>query len=317
MRYRSLGDSGLMVSVAGLGCNNFGRRVDLAGTRAVVDAAMDAGITMLDTADTYGDGGASEELLGEVLAGRREQVVLATKFGHQGYDMGYGPAAGAKGGRAYIRRAVEASLRRLRTDYIDLYQLHTPDPVTPVAETLAALTELVTEGKVRYLGNSNFTGWQIADAAHVARAAGTAPFVSAQNHWSLLEREVEAEVLPAARHFGLCVLPYFPLANGLLTGKVRRGQEPPAGSRLASRPGYVTDNKLDRVEALIAWAAERGRTVLEVAVGALAAQDGCACVIAGATTPEQVKANAAAAEWVPSAEELADLDRIVPPPTRR
>jgi aryl-alcohol dehydrogenase-like predicted oxidoreductase len=317
MRYRSLGDSGLMVSVAGLGCNNFGRRVDLAGTRAVVDAAMDAGITMLDTADTYGDGGASEELLSEVLAGRREQVVLATKFGHQGYDMGYGPAAGAKGGRAYIRRAIEASLRRLRTDYIDLYQLHTPDPVTPVAETLAALTELVTEGKVRYLGNSNFTGWQIADAAHVARAAGTAPFVSAQNHWSLLEREVEAEVLPAARHFGLGVLPYFPLANGLLTGKVRRGQAPPAGSRLASRPGYVTDNQLDRVEALIAWAAERGRTVLEVAVGALAARDGCACVIAGATTPEQVKANAAAAEWVPSAGELADVDRIVPPPTGR
>jgi aryl-alcohol dehydrogenase-like predicted oxidoreductase len=317
MHYRSLGDSGLMVSVAGLGCNNFGRRVDLAGTRAVVDAAMDAGITMLDTADTYGDGGASEELLGEVLAGRREQVVLATKFGHQGYDMGYGPAAGAKGGRAYIRRAIEASLRRLRTDYIDLYQLHTPDPVTPVAETLAALTELVTEGKVRYLGNSNFTGWQIADAAHVARAAGTAPFVSAQNHWSLLEREVEAEVLPAARHFGLGVLPYFPLANGLLTGKVRRGQAPPAGSRLASRPGYVTDDKLDRVEALIAWAAERGRTVLEVAVGALAARDGCACVIAGATTPEQVKANAAAAEWVPSAGELAAVVRIVPPPTGR
>jgi aryl-alcohol dehydrogenase-like predicted oxidoreductase len=316
MRYRSLGDSGLMVSVAGLGCNNFGRRVDLAGTRAVVDAAMDVGVTMLDTSDTYGDGGASEELLGEVLAGRREQVVLATKFGHQGYDMGYGPAAGAKGGRAYIRRAVEASLRRLRTDYIDLYQLHTPDPVTPVAETLAALTELVTEGKVRYLGNSNFTGWQIADAAHVARAVGTAPFVSAQNHWSLLEREVEAEVLPAARHFGLGVLPYFPLANGLLTGKVRRGQAPPAGSRLASRPGYVTDDKLDRVEALIAWATEHSRTVLEVAVGALAAQDGCACVIAGATTPEQVKANAAAAEWMPSAEELADLDRIVPPPTR-
>jgi aryl-alcohol dehydrogenase-like predicted oxidoreductase len=156
MRYRSLGDSGLMVSVAGLGCNNFGRRVDLAGTRAVIDAAMDAGVTMLDTADTYGDGGASEELLGEVLAGRREQVVLATKFGHQGYDMGYGPAAGAKGGRAYIRRAIEASLRRLRTDYIDLYQLHTPDPVTPVAETLAALTELVTEGKVRYLGKTKF-----------------------------------------------------------------------------------------------------------------------------------------------------------------
>jgi len=291
--------------------------VDLAGTRAVVDAAIDAGITMLDTADIYGDGGASEELLGEVLAGRRDQVVLATKFGHAGYDMGYGPAAGAKGGRAYIRHAVERSLRRLRTDHIDLYQLHTPDPVTPIAETLAALTELVAEGKVRYLGHSNFTGWQIADAVHVARSTGSAPFVSAQNHWSLLERQVEVEVLPAARHFGLGVLPYFPLANGLLTGKVRRGQAPPAGSRLAGRPGYVTDGKLDRVEALIAWAAERGLTVLEVAVGALAAQEGCACVIAGATTPEQVKANAAAADWVPSADELADLDRIVPPPTRR
>jgi aryl-alcohol dehydrogenase-like predicted oxidoreductase len=316
MRYRSVGDSGLMVSVAGLGCNNFGRRVDLAGTRAVVDAAIDAGITMFDTADIYGDGGASEELLGEALAGRWDQVVLATKFGHAGYDMGYGPAAGAKGGRAYIRRAVERSLRRLQTDHIDLYQLHTPDPVTLVAETLAALTELVAEGKVRYLGHSNFAGWQVADAAHVARATGTAPFISAQNHWSLLERQVEAEVLPAARHFGLGVLPYFPLANGLLTGKVRRGEAPPAGSRLAGRPGYVTDDKLDRVEALIAWAAERGLTVLEVAVGALAAQAGCACVIAGATTPEQVKANAAAAEWVPSADELADLNRIVPPPTR-
>jgi aryl-alcohol dehydrogenase-like predicted oxidoreductase len=317
MRYRSVGDSGLVVSVAGLGCNNFGRRVDLAGTRAVVDAAIDAGITMLDTSDTYGEGGASEELLGEVLAGRREQVVLATKFGHSGYDMGYGPAAGAKGGRAYIRRAVEGSLRRLRTDYIDLYQLHTPDPVTPAAETLAALTELVTEGKVRYLGHSNFAGWQIADAAHVARATGAAPFVSAQNHWSLLERGAEAEVVPAARHFGLGVLPYFPLANGLLTGKVRRGQAPPAGSRLAGRLGLVTDEKLDRVEALIAWAAERGRSVLEAAIGALAAQDGCSSVIAGATTPEQVKANAAAAEWVPSAEDLADLDRVVPPPARR
>jgi aryl-alcohol dehydrogenase-like predicted oxidoreductase len=189
--------------------------------------------------------------------------------------------------------------------------------VTPVAETLAALTELVTEGKVRYIGHSNFAGWQIADAAHVARATGTAPFVAAQNHWSLLERGAEAEVVPAARHFGLGVLPYFPLANGLLTGKVRRGQAPPAGSRLAGRLGLVTDDKLDRVEALIAWAAERGRTVLEVAIGALAAQAGCASVIAGATTPEQVKANAAAADWVPSAEDLADLDRVVPPPARR
>jgi aryl-alcohol dehydrogenase-like predicted oxidoreductase len=186
--------------------------------------------------------------------------------------------------------------------------------VTPVAETLAALTELVAEGKVRYLGNSNFTGWQIADAAHVARAAGTVPFVSAQNHWSLLERGAEAEVVPAARHFGLGVLPYYPLANGLLTGKVRKGQPPPAGTRLASRPGYVTEAKLDRVEALISWAGQRGLTVLEVAIGALAAQPGCASVIAGATSPEQVKANAAAADWIPSSAELAELDQLVPPP---
>jgi aryl-alcohol dehydrogenase-like predicted oxidoreductase len=313
MRYRALGASGLTVSVTGLGCNNFGRRLDLARTRAVVDAALDAGITLFDTADAYGLGG-SEELLGEVLAGRRDQVVLATKFGGRGADMGYGPAAGARGGRAYIRRAAEASLRRLRTDYIDLYQLHTPDPQTPVAETLAALTELVAEGKVRYLGHSNFAGWQIADAAHVARATGTAPFVSAQNHWSLLERGAEAEVVPAARQFGLGVLPYYPLANGLLTGKVRRGQEPAAGTRLADRPDYITADKIDRVEALTGWAAERGRTVLEVAVGALAAQDGCASVIAGATTPEQVKANAAASDWAPAPEDLADLDRLLPPP---
>ena len=314
MRYRPLGDSGLMVSVTGLGCNNFGRRLDLDATRAVVDAALEAGITLLDTSDTYGNGGGSEELLGEVLAGRRDEVVLATKFGHQDFDMGYGPAAGAKGGRAYIRRAVERSLRRLRTDYLDLYQIHTPDPVTPMAETLAALGELVAEGKVRYLGNSNFTGWQIADAAHVARAAGAVPFISAQNHWSLLERDTEAEVVPAARHFGLGVLPYFPLANGLLTGKVRKGQAQPPGSRLAGRPGYLTESKLDRVEALISWAAERGLTVLEVAIGALAAQPGCASVIAGATSPEQVKANAAAADWIPSAADLAELDQIVPPP---
>jgi aryl-alcohol dehydrogenase-like predicted oxidoreductase len=314
MRYRPLGDSGLMVSVTGLGCNNFGRRLDLDATRAVVNAALEAGVTLLDTSDTYGNGGGSEELLGEVLAGRRNEVVLATKFGHQDFDMGYGPAAGAKGGRAYIRRAVERSLRRLRTDYLDLYQIHTPDPVTPVAETLAALGELVAEGKVRYLGNSNFTGWQIADAAHVARAAGAVPFISAQNHWSLLERGAEAEVVPAARHFGLGVLPYFPLANGLLTGKVRKGQAPPPGSRLAGRPGYLTESRLDRVEALISWAAERGLTVLDVAVGALAAQPGCASVIAGATSPEQVKANAAAADWIPSAADLAELDQIVPPP---
>jgi len=313
MRYRSLGNSGLLVSVAGLGGNNFGRRLDVAGTRAVVDAALDAGVTLLDTADIYGGGGRSEEILGEVLAGRRDQVVLATKFGHQAYDMGYGPAAGSKGGRAYIRLAVERSLRRLRTDYIDLYQLHTPDPATPIGETLRALGELVAEGKVRYIGHSNLAGWQIADASHAAHEAATEPFVSAQNHWSLLERGVEAEVVPAARHFGLGVLPYFPLANGLLTGKVRRGQAAPKDSRLATREGYITDEKLDRVEALISWAEDHGLTVLDVAIGGLAAQPGCASVIAGATSPEQVKANVMAAEWMPSAEELAEIDALLPP----
>src|SRR5580700_2091299 len=199
MRYRPLGQSGLLVSVVGLGCNNFGSRLDVAGTRAVVDAAIDAGITLFDTSDTYGNLGGSESALGEVLGRRRDQVVLATKFGHQGVDMGYGPAAGAKGGRSYIRRAVTESLRRLRTDYIDLYQLHTPDPVTPVEETIAALNELVAEGKVRYLGHSNFAGWQLADAAHLAAIGGHAPFISAQNQWSLLDREAEAELVPAAR----------------------------------------------------------------------------------------------------------------------
>jgi aryl-alcohol dehydrogenase-like predicted oxidoreductase len=313
MRYRSLGRSGLLVSVAGLGCNNFGRRLDADATRAVVDAAIDAGITLLDTADSYG-AGRSEEILGEVLAGRRDQVVLATKFGHRGADLGYGPAAGAKGGRGYIIRAVERSLRRLRTDYVDLYQIHTPDPATPIEETLAALGDLVTQGKVRYLGHSNFSGWQLADAAGVARELGTAGFVSAQNQWSLLERGAEAEVVPAARHYGLGVLPYSPLANGLLTGKVRRGVPPPEGSRLAGRADYVTDDKLDRVEKLLGWAQQHGVTILDVAVGGLAAQPGCSSVIAGATSPEQVKANAAAAGWVPSAKELADLDRVVPGP---
>ena len=313
MRYRSLGNSGLVVSVAGLGGNNFGRKLEVDATRAVVDAALDAGITLLDTAESYG-AGRSEEFLGEVLARRRDQVVLATKFGHRGADMGYGAAAGAKGGRGYIMRAVEGSLRRLRTDYIDLYQIHTPDPATPIEETLTALGDLVAQGKVRYLGHSNFAGWQLANAAGAARELGTAGFVSAQNHWSLLERGIEAEVVPAALHYGLGVLPYYPLANGLLTGKVRRGLPPPEGSRLADRPGYITGDKLDRVEKLADWAQQHGVTLLDVAVGGLAAQPGCSSVIAGATSPEQVKANAAAASWVPSADELADLDRVAPGP---
>jgi aryl-alcohol dehydrogenase-like predicted oxidoreductase len=314
MRYRTLGDSGLLVSVVGLGCNNFGGRLDVAGTRAVVDAAIDEGITLFDTAEMYGGNGGSELALGEVLAGRRDKVVLATKFGHQKVDMGYGPAAGAKGGRGYIRVAVENSLRRLRTDYIDLYQLHTPDPLTPIEETIAALDELVAEGKVRYAGHSNLSGWQLADAAHKAEKAGRTPFISAQNHWSLLERGAEADVVPAAVHFGVGVLPYFPLANGLLTGKVRRGQEIPAGSRIAGRSHLVTEEKLEKVEKLIAWGAGRGVSILDIAIGGLAAQPGCASVIAGAMTPGQVQANAAAGRWVPAAEELAEIDAIVPPP---
>ncbi|HIW61426.1 MAG TPA: aldo/keto reductase [Candidatus Stackebrandtia excrementipullorum] len=311
MRYQPLGDSGLRVSVVGLGCNNFGRRVDAAGTKAVVDAAIENGVTLFDTAESYGNG-ESETLLGQALTGRRDQVVIATKFGHAANDMGYGPAAGSKGGRAYIRRAVEASLRRLGTDYIDLYQIHTPDPDTPIAETLAALTELVAEGKVRYLGHSNFTGWQIAQAAHVASEIGATPFVSAQNHWSFLERDVETEVVPAANEYGVGVLPYFPLAMGLLTGKIRRGTPPPEGTRLSGRSDYITEDKLDRVEALTTWAQEQGRSILDVAVGALAAQPGCASVIAGATKPEQVVANVKAGSWEPTDQQLAEIDEIVP-----
>jgi aryl-alcohol dehydrogenase-like predicted oxidoreductase len=312
MRYRALGNSGLVVSVVGLGCNNFGFRLDAAQTATVIDAAIDVGVTLLDTSDTYGNRGRSEEILGEVLAGRRDEVVLATKFGNQNTDMGYGPAAGGKGGRAYIRRALENSLRRLRTDHIDLYQIHTPDPVTPIEETLAALTELVQAGHVRYIGHSNFSAVQLTTAAAAARKLRSVPFISAQNHWSLLERRVETDLVPAAVQYGLGVLPYFPLANGLLTGKIRRGQPPPEGSRLASRAGYITEDKLDKVEQLAEWARQHGRSLLEVSIGGLAALPGCTSVIAGATSAEQVRANATAGEWVPTAEDLAEIDKIVP-----
>jgi aryl-alcohol dehydrogenase-like predicted oxidoreductase len=311
MRYRNLGDSGLRVSVVGLGCNNFGGRLDLDGTRAVVDAALDAGITLLDTADIYGNLGGSETLLGQVLEGRREQVVLATKFGG---DMGgsNGPDWDARGSRRYVRRAIEASLRRLRTDYLDLYQLHFPDLLTPLEETVAAMQELVTEGKVRYLGHSNLAGWQIADADWIATRAGGPPFVSAQNHYSLLERGVESEVLPSCLAHGVGLLPYFPLAQGLLTGKVTRQHGAPADSRLHGRGEYLSGDKFDRVEALDAWAVERGLSLLDLAVGALAARPGVVSVIAGATRSEQVRANVAAGEYEPGAAELADIDRLAP-----
>ncbi|KPC64664.1 aldo/keto reductase [Streptomyces chattanoogensis] len=304
MRYLSMGTSGLQVSAVGLGCNDLGRSVGLDQARTVISAALDSGITLFDTADVYGD---SESVLGECLQGQREEVVLATKFGHQKLGMGYGPAAGAKGGRTYIRRAVEASLRRLRTDYIDLYQIHTPDPHTPIEETLTALTELVREGKVRYIGNSNFAGWQIAEAACTSRSRGLEPFISAQNRWSLLNRDIENEVVPAARRFGLGVLPYFPLSNGLLTGKVRRGKAIPEGTRIAESAYQVTEERLDTVEALIAWGMKNGRSLLEIAIGCLAALPGCSSVIAGAKQPGQVRANAAAGEWIPTAQELREV----------
>ena len=236
MDHRPLGNSGLLVSVVGLGCNNFGGRIDLAASRAVIEAALDEGVTLFDTADIYGGDGGSEKALGEVLGSRRDQVVLATKFGHQDHDMGYGPTAGAKGGRAYIRRAVEESLRRLRTDHIDLYQLHTPDPVTPIAETLAALHELVLEGKVRYVGHSNLSGWQLAEADHVARERGFTPFISAQNQWSLLDRDAERELVPAAEHYRRGRAAVLPAGAGSADGQGTARRADP-GRHPARRPG--------------------------------------------------------------------------------
>ncbi|WP_433127338.1 aldo/keto reductase [Micromonospora sp. CA-240977] len=314
MTYRRLGDSGLVVSVVGIGCNNFGRKLDLDGTRAVVDAALDAGITLFDTADIYGEPqGGSEELLGQALKGRRDDVVVATKFGMDMNGLN-GPDFGARGSRRYIARAVEASLRRLGTDHIDLYQMHEPDPGTPIDETLAALDDLVRDGKVRYLGNSNFAGWQIADADWVASSNGRARFISAQNNYSLVERSVETEIIPACERFGLGMLPFFPLANGLLTGKYKREAQPPAGSRLSGGGRYaerLAAADWDTIEAIEAYAAERGVTMLQVAIGGLAAQPAVTSVIAGATTPEQVRANAAAGTWEPSDEDLAALRAIL------
>ncbi len=311
MRYRRLGESGLAVSVVGIGCNNFGRRIDAQRADEVVRAALDVGVNLFDTADTYGaTPGASEQALGAALGKRRDEAIVATKFGNNARGA-HGLDWGARGGRRYIARAVEASLRNLATDYIDLYQIHTPDPATPIEETLAALDDLVRAGKVRYLGHSNFAGWQIADAAWTARTRGLTPFVSAQNEYSLLNRDAEAEVIPAAEKFGLGLLPYFPLANGLLTGKYRRGAAAPAGTRLAGtdRAHQLAAAPWDRIEAIEAFAAERGRTVLDVAIGGLAAQPTVASVIAGATSAEQVRANVAAGAWEPTAEDLTELDR--------
>ena len=314
--YNRLGNSGLTVSTVGLGCNNLGRTGTVTesqeGTDAVVHAAIDAGITLFDTADTYGaEPGLSETRLGKALGARRGDIVLATKFG---MDMrgANGPDFGARGSRRYIVRAAEASLRRLGTDWIDLYQFHTPDPLTPIDETLAALDDLVTSGKVRYIGHSNRTGWQIAEAEFTARIKGSTRFISAQNHYNLLDRRAELEVTPAAEAYGLGVLPYFPLANGLLTGKYSSGQAP-EGSRLThSRTNLLQNADFDQLREFGEFARERDLTEVQVAFSWLASRPSVSSVIAGATKPEQVQQNAEAASWVPSEKDLEELDRIFP-----
>jgi aryl-alcohol dehydrogenase-like predicted oxidoreductase len=317
MEYRQLGRSGLTVSVVGLGCNNFGGSatsiaganaayglIDLEGTRAVVNAAFDAGITFFDTADLYGNGG-SETFLGQVLKGRRHEVVIATKWG-AGLEARPDIAWGS---RRYIRQACEGSLKRLGTDHIDLYQMHWPDPSTPLEETIDAVDELIREGKVRYVGHSHFAPWAIADADWIARSSGRQRFVSAQDHYSLLAREAEAERIPACARFGIGLLPYFPLANGWLTGKYRRDRPAPEGTRMAGKA--IDARTYDLIERLVTFAEARGRTMVEVAIGALLYRPEVACVIAGATRTEQVIANAGAASWRASAEDMAELDRVL------
>jgi aryl-alcohol dehydrogenase-like predicted oxidoreductase len=313
MRFAPLGDSGLMVSVVGVGCNAFMSRIDADQTKAVVDVALDHGVTLFDTADSYGNG-ASEELLGRALGSRRDEVVLATKFGMGDRDAEHW---GAHGSRRYVRRAVEASLRRLGTDYVDLYQLHRPDPITPIQETLQAMSELVAEGKVRYIGSSNFAAWQVTDADWVARTSGTQWFISAQNEYSLYNRMAEAELVPACESAGVGILPYFPLAYGLLTGKYHRGEAAPEGSRLAraDQASRLANADWDRIEALQAFADERGISLLQLAVGGLAAQPAVASAICGVTRPEQVAANVEAGLWEPSAGDLVALDALRQAPT--
>jgi aryl-alcohol dehydrogenase-like predicted oxidoreductase len=312
MTYQQLGLSGLTVSTVGLGCNNFGARMDDEDVPAVVNAAMETGITLFDTADVYGNVGGSEVLLGEALGSRRGEVIIATKFGS---DMrgANGPDWGARGSRRYIRIAVENSLRRLGTDWIDLYQLHEPDPNTPIEETLAALTEIVAEGKVRYIGSSNFAGWQVIDADWTARTSGFEAFISAQNEYSWLNRTVETELVPALEHTGQSLLPYFPLASGLLTGKYRRSQSAPAGSRLARNTARLDKANFDLIESIEAYAAERGLSMLQVAIGGLAVMPTVGSVIAGATSAEQVKQNVDAGLWLPTGNDLDALLEITEP----
>ena len=310
MKYRRLGDSGLKVSEIGLGCNNFGMRLDQDHTTAVVQSALDAGITLFDTANVYG-ATKSEVMLGKALGSRRDDIVLATKFAMPVAAAPYGSG----GSRRHVIRAVEDSLTRLGTDHIDLLQMHRADPDTPIEETLRALDDLISAGKVRYIGNSNFEGWRIADADWTARTNHLTRFVSAQNQYSLLERAIEHEVLPSCERFGLGMLPFFPLASGLLTGKYRRGEPPPEGTRLAvwgpRGAAVMTDRNFDRVEALTAWAESREHTILDLAFAWLLGHPVVSSVIAGATSPAQVAANVATAEWRMTPEEVAQAADLV------
>jgi aryl-alcohol dehydrogenase-like predicted oxidoreductase len=315
MKLRRLGNSGLQVSVVGLGCNNFGKfgRMDVEATRAVIHKAIDAGITLFDTADVYAPGspGSSEEQMGEVLGARRKDIVLATKFGMQMDKDGV-----KKGGsRRYIMTAVEDSLRRLKTDWIDLYQLHRPDADTPIEETLRAMDDLVHQGKVRYIGASNMPAWQVVEAQWTARLRGLNHFVSVQDEYSLLARDtVERELSGATQKYGLGILPFFPLASGALTGKYRRNQAKPEGARLSAQSPlsgrFLSEANLDIVENLAQFSEKRGHTLLELAFSWLLARPQVSSVIAGATKPEQIEANAKAADWVLTAEEIAEVDKM-------
>jgi aryl-alcohol dehydrogenase-like predicted oxidoreductase len=306
MTLRNLGNSGLRVSLVGLGCNNFGQRMDLESSRAVIHKALDAGITLFDTADVYGGRGGSETVMGQVLGDRRKDIVLASKFA---MPMDDGEKKGAS--RRYIISAVEASLTRLKTDWLDLYQVHRPDPLTPIEETLRALDDLVRSGKVRYIGCSNFTAAQMIEAQWAARHLGLSAFISAQDEYSLLRRSLDKENLPVMARYGLGLLPYFPLASGLLTGKHKRGGET-AGTRLAmpTFSGVLTDANFDIVEKLEAFAKARGRTLLELAFSWLAARPTVGSIIAGATKPEQIEANVKAAGWTLTVDEMAEIDKI-------
>jgi aryl-alcohol dehydrogenase-like predicted oxidoreductase len=309
MELRNLGGSGLRVSAVGLGCNNFGQRTDLETARLVIHKALDQGITLFDTADVYAGMGGSETVLGEVLGARRKDIVLATKFAKPMSQDGTKRGAS----RRYIMQAVEASLTRLKTDWIDLYQQHEFDASTPIEETLRALDDLVRHGKVRYVGHSNFPAWRIAEAEYVGRALGQR-FVSAQDELSLLVRDIEKDVLPAARQYDLGLLPFFPLAGGMLTGKYARGAAVPADTRFGKTPymqdRYLTPRNLDIVERLREFAQARGHTLLDLAMSWLAAQPQVSSVIAGASTPQQIEQNVKAATWTLSAEDRAEIDRV-------